>query len=311
MYVYKITNNINNKVYIGITNNYKKRWSNEKNNPKNPKNQQVITQAIAKYGKDNFTFELLFSNLTIEEACQKEQELIFEYDCLIPKGYNVDKGGKYHPNRPPQFGEKNGRSLLTDEEALYIKDNRDKPMYILYEEFSDKISYESFKKCYKHQTYTHLPITKPEYPYNNEFSNQFKENGLEYDDIIEIRTRYNNGEYWKNVYKDYKKFFTNEMSFWRLYSGHSYKLVMPEVFTEENKQYYIYQNSLGSNGASSAFTEEEVIIIRRRYVNESAKEIYKDYSDRVSYQTFQAMLWGRSYKNLPIYKKQERKWINI
>ena len=86
---------------------------------------------------------------------------------------------------------------------------------------------------------------------------------------------------------------------------------MPEVFTEENKQYYIYQNSLGSNGASSAFTEEEVIIIRQRYVNESAKEIYKDYSDRVSYQTFQAMLWGRSYKNLPIYKKQERKWINI
>jgi hypothetical protein len=61
---------------------------------------------------------------------------------------------------------------------------------------------------------------------------------------------------------------------------------MPEVFTEENKQYYIYQNSLGSNGASSAFTEEEVIIIRQRYVNESAKEIYKDYSDRVSYQTF-------------------------
>ena len=29
MYVYKITNNINNKIYIGITNNYKKRWSNE------------------------------------------------------------------------------------------------------------------------------------------------------------------------------------------------------------------------------------------------------------------------------------------
>jgi predicted GIY-YIG superfamily endonuclease len=30
MYVYLITNLINNKKYIGITNNYKKRWSNEK-----------------------------------------------------------------------------------------------------------------------------------------------------------------------------------------------------------------------------------------------------------------------------------------
>lgn len=34
MYVYKITNKINNKTYIGITNNYKRRWANEKSNPK-------------------------------------------------------------------------------------------------------------------------------------------------------------------------------------------------------------------------------------------------------------------------------------
>ena len=86
---------------------------------------------------------------------------------------------------------------------------------------------------------------------------------------------------------------------------------MPEVFTEENKQYYIYQNSKGSQGAAAAFTDEEVINIRHRYVNESAKQIYQDYKNRVSYQTFQAMLWGRSYKNLPIYKKKEKKWINI
>ena len=86
---------------------------------------------------------------------------------------------------------------------------------------------------------------------------------------------------------------------------------MPEVFTEENKQYYIYQNSLGANGAAAKFTDEEVIQIRQRYVEENAKQIYADYQDRVSYQTFQAMLWGRSYKNLPIYKKKEKKWINI
>ena len=28
MYLYRITNKINNKKYIGITNDYKKRWSN-------------------------------------------------------------------------------------------------------------------------------------------------------------------------------------------------------------------------------------------------------------------------------------------
>ena len=86
---------------------------------------------------------------------------------------------------------------------------------------------------------------------------------------------------------------------------------MTEVFTEENKNYYIYQNSKGDKSAKSQFTNEEVINIRIRYIKESAKEIYEDYKDRVSYQTFQAMLWGRSYSSLPIYKKKEKKWINI
>ena len=69
MYVYKITNKINNKLYIGITNDYKKRWSNHKccNSPN-----MVIARAIKKYGVDNFVFEILFSGLSIEEAEEKE-----------------------------------------------------------------------------------------------------------------------------------------------------------------------------------------------------------------------------------------------
>ena len=86
---------------------------------------------------------------------------------------------------------------------------------------------------------------------------------------------------------------------------------MPEVFTEENKKYYTSQTSQGENSSSARFSNEEVIQIRQRYVNESAKQIYEDYKDRVSYQSFQMILWGRYYKELPIYKKKEKKWINI
>jgi len=128
--------------------------------------------------------------------------------------------------------------------------------------------------------------------------------------VIRIRQAYANHERQKDVYKE----FENKISFGyfqNLWQGRSWSHVMSEVFTEANKQYYIYQNSQGSNGVSAQFTDEEVIQLRHRYVNETAKKIYEDYKDRVSYQTFQAMLWGRSYSTLPIYKKKEKKWINI
>ena len=129
-------------------------------------------------------------------------------------------------------------------------------------------------------------------------------------DVIEIRKAYAAHKKQKEVYEFYKDKISFSY-FQNLWQGRSWAHIMPEVFTKENKEYYIYQNSNGSNGASAKFTDEEVINIRKRYENESAKQIYQDYNERVSYQTFQALLWGRSYKNLPIYKKKEKKWINI
>lgn len=129
-------------------------------------------------------------------------------------------------------------------------------------------------------------------------------------DVIKIRKAYNNHQKQKDVYEEYKDIISFGY-FQNLWQGRSWGHIMPEVFTKENKEYYIYQNSNGENSTSAKFSDEEVVKIRQRYVDESAKQIYKDYANRVSYQTFQAMLWGRSYKNLPIYKKKEKKWINI
>jgi len=133
---------------------------------------------------------------------------------------------------------------------------------------------------------------------------------LSEEDVKIIRCAYRDHKKQQDIYELFKDIISFGY-FQNVWQGQSWARVMPEVFTEENKKYYIYQNSKGENGASAAFTNEEVIQIRQRYVNESAKEIYSDYQDRVSYQTFQAMLWGRSYSNLPIYKKKEKKWINI
>ena len=128
-------------------------------------------------------------------------------------------------------------------------------------------------------------------------------------DVIKIRKAYANHKKQKEVYEDYKDIITFQY-FQNLWQGRSWSHVMPEVFTEENKNYYKTGQSKGGNGVFAKFTNEEVIVIRTRYVNESAKAIYEDYKDRVSYQTFQQILWGRYYSELPIYKKKEKKWIN-
>lgn len=129
-------------------------------------------------------------------------------------------------------------------------------------------------------------------------------------DVINIRLAYANHKKQRDVYEQYKHLITFN-SFQNVWQGRSWKYIMPEVFTKENKQYYIYENSKGSKSNVAALTNEEVITARKRYVNETAKQIYQDYKNKLSYQTFQQILWGRRYKNLPIYKKKQKQWINI
>lgn len=128
-------------------------------------------------------------------------------------------------------------------------------------------------------------------------------------DVIYIRQAYNEHKKQKEVYEKFKNIISFN-HFQNVWQGRVWSHIMPEVFTEENKQYYVYENSRGESGGGSAFTDEEVMTIRTRYVNESAKQIYQDYKDRVAFQSFQMILWGRYYDNLPIYKKKEKRWTN-
>lgn len=294
MYIYQITNLINNKQYIGLTNNIKRRWSNHKcsNDPN-----MVIAKAIQKYGVNNFKFEILLRNLTIEEARQKEQEYIKVKNTKVPNGYNVSDGGEgvYGVSKK---GAENSNAHLTEEEAQYILNNRNIPMYVLYEAFQDKLSYEQFKKIYHHKTYTNLSTDTQEYPNNFEFSNQFTNNPLEYDEICELRKRYANGEYWRDVYKDYTWAYSNEWSFYNVYTGRSYKLVMPEVFSEENKKKHHGLTKQGSKNPKAKLTEDDVILIREKHQNGILnQELYSLYP-QVSKTTIRDIINNKTWKHL-------------
>ena len=68
------------------------RWG---NNGCNYKSSPHFYSAIQKYGWDNFEHNILFQNLTKEEACLKEQELIKHYNSMDRDfGYNSTSGGE-------------------------------------------------------------------------------------------------------------------------------------------------------------------------------------------------------------------------
>ena len=235
--IYKITNKINGKIYIGQSNNCERRFQ-EHCAPSRAKNSRIpVDLAIKKYGKENFSFEVVEQcNL---ELLNSREEYWIKYFNSIKDGYNCNAGGNQ-----ASIGSNNGRAKLTEEDIIVIRKAyaEHKKQKEIYEQFKDKVSFSAFQTAWQGKSWSHI---------------------------------------------------------------------MPEVFTEENKNYYIYQNSIGSKGFSAKLTDDEVIEIRHRYINETAEQIYQDYKDRIKYQTLQQILWGRTYKHLPIYKKQTKQWINI
>ena len=89
--VYKITNKINNKCYIGSSIKVYDRWQQEKNNAFNPNSNSYnypLSQAFRKYGLENFQFEILKQDFSsVEEMQQYEYDMIHHYNSLI-NGYN-------------------------------------------------------------------------------------------------------------------------------------------------------------------------------------------------------------------------------
>lgn len=298
LYLYQITNLINGKLYIGQTNNIQKRWSNHRSCPNTD---TAIARAIRKYGADNFKFEVLYRNVPIEEIDDLEIKTIEEKNSCIPNGYNISKGGQKHKCKGDllRYGADNSNAHLTEEEARYILLHRNEPLYLLYPMFADKITYNQFKKVYHHQVYKNILEEVDEYPYNTEFSNQFTtKNMLEYDEVVELRKRYANREPWRKVYQEYKDRYTNEWSFYRVYHGYSYKLVMPEVFTAENKKFHNSQSKVGEKNGHAKLTNEDVIDIREKYKNGFTRQQLYSLYPRITPTTLRDIINNKTWTHL-------------
>lgn len=108
MYVYKVTNNANNKIYIGQTiRSIEQRFKRHINDAINNITDTHFARAIRKYGSDNFQIELIDTAMNQEELTLKEQQWIRYYNSTNPKyGYNetdaiYKSGGNTYQNKTP------------------------------------------------------------------------------------------------------------------------------------------------------------------------------------------------------------------
>lgn len=114
-HIYKITNKINNKVYIGQTNQTLKTRFNQHFNTTT--HISLIKRAMEKYGKENFTIESLYYG---EDYNAKEKEYILFYRSNNKDfGYNLSNGGE----EPPRFyGDESPFAIYNEEWFLETLD---------------------------------------------------------------------------------------------------------------------------------------------------------------------------------------------
>lgn len=89
--IYKVTNKINGKIYIG-----QKSYVGEPSMENYYGGGVEIKRAVKKYGRENFAREILYSRIR-DQATVDSMEMwtIEKYDSTNPKiGYNISKGGK-------------------------------------------------------------------------------------------------------------------------------------------------------------------------------------------------------------------------
>ena len=161
--IYKWTNLINNKVYVGKSVDISKRLQSYKYEV-NKNNARPIIQALRKYGFQNFKFEVIeeCSNLTETELLEREQYWMNYYNSQDSNyGYNILDADET-PSDRFSIGSLNSKARLTEDKVLDIREliynMRISPVEV-YKLYSDQVSYPTFEKAYRGTTWKNVDMS--------------------------------------------------------------------------------------------------------------------------------------------------------
>ena len=91
--IYKATNTINGKVYVGFTSNWPDRIGQHKYESKN--SNKAFHRALRKYGENNFDWQLIYQSKELTHTLKTmEPHFIKEYKSFGKNGYNLTEGGE-------------------------------------------------------------------------------------------------------------------------------------------------------------------------------------------------------------------------
>ncbi len=299
--IYKITNKINNKIYIGKAKNITTRWNQHYLDSFNDnlKDNMVIHKAIRKYGIENFLFEIecLCAPKDLDEL---EIYYINLYGCQdMDIGYNILPGGAGCAHD----GEDNGLSKMTQKEVFDIREAYKNMCHKLdvYEKYKDKISLNTFSDIWTGKTWKSIHYDV----YTDEIKKKHKvlrKQGshasiLSEEDVLFIRDCRNDGEPRIEIYEKYFSHI-NKNTFNDAWTGNTFKYIQSNHPVSKQKRYRSKEQD-GILNHMAKFTKEEVISIRkRRDDGEDIKVVYKDYSKRVSIACFRELWKDITYKNI-------------
>lgn len=147
-YIYKITNKIDNKIYIGqtIKTRPSDRFSQHRYNARHLTQENGVSylhRAMNNEGIDNFTFEVI-EEINNDLLNEREQYWIAFYNSMAPNGYNLTKGGE---------GTRGYSRSQTLEERVK-KSISNKQFYIDHPEAVERCR-ETTKKLWKDEEYRH------------------------------------------------------------------------------------------------------------------------------------------------------------
>ena len=119
------------------------------------------------------------------------------------------------------------------------------------------------------------------------------------EDVIDIRTRYDNLERKNEVYQLYKDRI-GESGFHKIWNNQSWKGIKEEVYTPENKRFHTHDTAnKGSKNGRAKLTENDVRNIRiRRKNGEQLKKVYEDYKDKITYGSFTNVWTYQNWKDI-------------